>query len=91
MAHVFLSYSRSDRDLARRLRDDLCAGGVDIWSDRKLGLGGRWLNEISVAISRSRAMVLLASPAALVSKWVMWEVDAAQPWFRPVMDIPAQR
>jgi hypothetical protein len=78
MVHIFLSYSRSDRDLARRLHDDLCAGGVDVWSDRDLGLGGRWLTEISLAISRSQAVVLLATPSALASKWVMREVGAAQ-------------
>lgn len=89
MAHVFLSYSRSDRQLAKRLRDDLCTGGVDIWSDRDLGLGGRWLTEISIAISRSRAMVLLATPAALASKWVMREVNAAQTLGIPVVPLLA--
>jgi hypothetical protein len=52
--------------------------GVDVWSDRKLGLGGSWLAEISSAIADARAVVLLATPAALSSKWVMREVDAAQ-------------
>lgn len=78
MPHVFLSYSRSDLGLARRLRGDLVAGGVDIWSDRELGLGGSWITQVSRALSRSYAIVLLASPAALVSKWVMREVHAAQ-------------
>jgi len=89
MGHVFLSYSRSDLGIARRLRGDLCAGGVDVWSDRNLGLGGHWLTEISVAISRSRAMVLLASPPALASKWVMREVDAAQTLGVPVIPLLA--
>lgn len=89
MDHVFLSYSRLDRDLARRLRDDLVSGRVDVWSDRELGLGGRWLTEISDAISRSRALILLASPAALGSKWVMREVDAAQTLGIPVIPLLA--
>jgi TIR domain-containing protein len=90
MAHVFFSYSRSDRDLARRLRRDLCAGGLGIWSDRELDLGGRWLTEISIAISESRAVLLLATPAALTSKWVMREIDAAQTMGIPVIPLIAE-
>lgn len=89
MAHVFFSYSRSDRELARRLRRDLRVGGLDIWSDRELDLGGRWLTAISVAISQSRAVILLASPAALASKWVMREVSAAQTLGIPVIPLLA--
>jgi hypothetical protein len=90
MAHVFFSYSRSDRALARQLRQDLCAAGMDLWSDRELDLGGRWLTEISVAISESRAMILLASPAALASKWAMREVAAAQSSGIPVIPLLAE-
>jgi hypothetical protein len=63
---------------------------MDIWSDRELDLGGRWLTEISVAISQSRALILLASPAALASKWVMREVDAAQTLGIPVVPLLAE-
>ena len=89
MAHVFLSYSRSDRRLACRLRDDLSACGLDVWSDRRLGLGGSWLAEISTAIDAARAVILLATPAALASKWVMREVDAAQAIGKPVVPLLA--
>jgi hypothetical protein len=90
MSHIFLSYSRSDRCLASQIRDDLLAGGLDIWSDRRLGLGGRWLAEISAAISGSQAVVLLATPAALSSKWVMREIDAAQALGKPVIPVLAE-
>src|SRR5690242_20313460 len=89
MAHIFLSYSRSDRGLATRVREDLSACGLDVWSDRRLGLGGSWLAEISVAIDGARAVVLLATPAALASKWVMREVEAAQVLGKPVVPLLA--
>lgn len=89
MSHVFLSYSRSDRGLASRVRDDLFALGVDVWSDRKLGLGGSWLAEISAAIAGARAVVLLATPAALASKWVMREMEAAQALGKSVVPVLA--
>jgi hypothetical protein len=78
MPHVFLSYSRTDRGLVDRVREDLSARGVNVWSDRRLGLGGSWLAAISAAIDGARAVVVLATPAALASQWVMREVEAAR-------------
>lgn len=89
MSHIFLSYSRSDRELANRVRDDLCAWGAEVWSDRRLGLGGSWLADISAAIDKAQAFVLLATPAALASKWVMREVEAAQMLGKPVVPLLA--
>ncbi|MFL6125128.1 toll/interleukin-1 receptor domain-containing protein [Actinophytocola sp.] len=89
MSHVFLSYSRSDRRLATRVRDDLSDRGLEVWSDRRLGLGGSWLAEISAAIDGARAVVLLATPAALASKWVMREVEAARALGKPVVPLLA--
>lgn len=89
MSPVFLSYSRSDRRLADQVREDLCAAGVEVWSDRRLGLGGSWLAEISAAIGKARAVVLLATPSALVSRWVMHEVEAAQVLGKPIVPLLA--
>jgi TIR domain len=85
MPHVFLSYSRTDRNLARRLIADLQRGGLNVWSDHMLTLGGQWLTDISAAIQGSTALVLLASPGGLASKWVMREVSAAQASGVPVV------
>lgn len=89
MSHVFLSYSRSDRSLADRVREDLIAKGVDVWSDRNLGLGGSWLTEISAAIDGAQALVVLATPDALASQWVMREVDAARALGRRIVPVLA--
>lgn len=89
MPHVFLSYSRTDRDLACRLIADLQRGGLDVWSDRMLTLGGQWVADISAAIRDSTALILLASPDGLASKWVMREVSAAQASGVPVVPMLA--
>lgn len=89
MSHVFLSYSRSDRDLASRVREDLTAQGVEVWSDRRLGLGGSWLAAISAAIDGAHAVVVLATPAALASQWVMREVEAARALGRRIVPVLA--
>lgn len=87
--HVFLSYSRADRALARRLIDDLTQGGVQVWSDHRLSLGGPWINDISDAIGSSTALVLLASPDGITSKWVMREAAAAQTSGVPIVPMLA--
>jgi hypothetical protein len=51
---------------------------LQVWSDHLLSLGGPWINDISDAISDSTALVLLASPEGITSKWVMREASAAQ-------------
>lgn len=89
MSHLFLSYSRSDRELAGRVREDLSARGLDVWSDHRLGLGGSWLTEISTAIGAAQAVILLATPAPLASKWVLREVEAAQVLSKPVVPLLA--
>lgn len=89
MPHVFLSYSRTDRDLARRLILDLQRSGLDVWSDRMLTLGNQWLVDISAAIRDSTALILLASPGGLASKWVMREVSAAQSSGVPIVPMLA--
>ncbi|MEV7037870.1 toll/interleukin-1 receptor domain-containing protein [Amycolatopsis sp. NPDC051061] len=90
MSHVFLSYSRSDRRLLDQVRDDLRTSGVEVWSDRRLGLGGSWIAEISAAIGDARAVLLLATPAALASRWVMREVEAAQLLGKPIVPLLAE-
>lgn len=89
VSHVFLSYSRSDRQLAGRVRHDLTSRGLDVWSDRRLGLGGSWLAEISKAIDGARAVVMLATPAALASVWVTREVGAARALGKPIVPLLA--
>lgn len=89
MAHVFLSYSRTDRLLAHQVTRDLEDGGVTVWSDRLLTLGGQWLADIGDAIHSARALVLLASPVGLSSHWVRREVSAARKSGIPVIPMLA--
>lgn len=48
---VFISYSRADEDIVKKLYDALTAKGVKVWYDRNsLGLGDEFMNEIRNAI-----------------------------------------
>ena len=42
MAHIFISYSKLDKDFAWKLADDLVAQGFDIWIDREIEPSADW-------------------------------------------------
>jgi len=67
---IFISYARRDaRDLAVRLRDDLLAGGHQVWLDTaEIEGGASWSNEIEEAIETCDIALALLSHGAFVSE-----------------------
>lgn len=71
---VFISYSRSDQDFARKLQDALSAKGRDVWVDwTGIPPAGDWLETIKDGIDRAQVFVLIVSPNSLQSKVCMAE------------------
>ncbi|MEL6527293.1 MAG: toll/interleukin-1 receptor domain-containing protein [Chloroflexota bacterium] len=77
--HAFLSYSHKDRDIMRRVRHDLGAMGLNIWSDENLVPGtASWKDAIEEAIQQSLTLVVLLSPDAKKSEWIEREIEYAR-------------
>ncbi|MDP4199849.1 MAG: TIR domain-containing protein [Bacteroidota bacterium] len=78
MAHVFISYSRSDSSQALELLDVLRSNGIDTWIDRT-GIEGSssWGSEIAKAIEDCGTLLLLLSPRSVSSRHVEREVMLA--------------
>jgi Tol biopolymer transport system component len=75
---VFLSYSRKDSETMRRVRDDLRAAGLKVWTDESLEPGTEvWELEVEKAIRGAHTLVVLLSPDALASEWVRNEITLA--------------
>ena len=97
---VFLSYAKRDDKLAQALRAALEKGGFEVWdAASRLTPGDNWALERGKALEGATAMVVLLSPAALVSDHVQREIDYAlgEPRFkgrlipvvvRPVKEMP---
>lgn len=77
--HVFLSYSRRDLPMMQRLRDDLRANGLSVWTDEGIHPGTiSWKESIEKAIRGAGLLLVLLSPDANDSKWVQREIDYAE-------------
>lgn len=84
--HIFISYSRLDRECCDRLIADLQRAGVNVWVDR-VGLTPgtpSWNKAIRDAISRSFAVLLLASSHSEQSDVVQGELSLARSYGSPI-------
>ena len=76
---IFLSYSRRDSRLMRRVRADLRAEGFNVWTDENLKPGTpSWMHGIEDAIGSAMCIIVLLSPDSRKSEWVEKELSTAK-------------
>lgn len=74
---LFISYSHEDEGFVKRLVPDLKKEGIDVWIDYKeMHVGDSIVEKINEAIADSDYLVVVLSPASIVSGWVKKEVSA---------------
>ena len=78
MAHVFVSYARSDEDLAADIADGLRHAGYEVWRDDELPAHRAYAEVIEERIKGASAVVVLWSADACKSQWVRAEADTAR-------------
>lgn len=86
---VFVSYSSNDRAFVEKLTADLRARGVNIWIDQTGLKAGTpdWEQALRDAIRQSRAVLLIASRSARLSRYVKDEIRIAQMYGRPLYPV----
>jgi hypothetical protein len=85
---IFISYSREDEQPARHLRDTLSLLGYRVWFDQAdLKLGDHWWNTILEGIRTADVVIVVASPAWLVSNACEAERDYMRDTRRPVLPV----
>src|SRR5262245_55071479 len=77
MTDVFLSYARSDRDIARALAEQLQAEGRTVWWDAVATPGARFREEIARQLDDAKSVVVLWTPNSVRSQWVISEAQRA--------------
>jgi len=77
---ILISYARADSlGASARLRSELQQAGYEVWRDIEEMRGGKdWKEQLRQAIVAVDAVIVLLTPAAVASKYVLWECDTAQ-------------
>lgn len=83
----FISHSSQDGDFAARLARILRNQGVSAASDQQIQHGENWETAIRGELDNAEAVVLVMSPDALNSPYVMLEVGAALASHKPIIPV----
>jgi hypothetical protein len=77
--HIFLSYSRTDKDVAKTLRGRLEQAGFSVFRDEEsIRIGDNWLKSLQDAVQGCAAFVLLVGRDGVQQqRWVGAEVEVA--------------
>ncbi len=79
MADVFVSYSRSDKPLVAPLVAAIKAKGWSVWWDPSITAGQEFDDQIEAELLAANAVLVVWTPASVVSRWVRGEArDAAE-------------
>lgn len=72
---VFISYSRDDGRIMRRIKRALTDAGLEVWTDEGIEIGTpNWQLAIETAIEECLCMVCILTPSAKQSHWVREEL-----------------
>ena len=75
---IFLSYSNSDRQIAKHLASKLEIAGVSCFmAEKAIRAGEQWEQKIRDAIIEADTIILLITPRSKNSRWVATEAGAA--------------
>ncbi len=90
---IFISYSREDRDYARKFAQSLANEGFRVWWDDAIHSGQTFDTVIEQELRAAKAVVVLWSPRSVGSRWVRSEASIADRNGRlvPVIIEPCER
>ncbi len=79
-SHFFMSYSREDANLQRRIVAELRGRGINVWVDIENLIPGSpaWEREIERSIRAAAGIIVLLSPESNNSEWVRREISFAE-------------
>jgi hypothetical protein len=75
---VFLSYSRDDKKIVRRVAEGLRKAGIQVWFDEEsIKLGSDFVEEIERGLDAADFVVVFISPGLMSSAWAQKELSFA--------------
>jgi hypothetical protein len=86
--YVFISYSHHDaQPYVDRLAAHLLQNGVNVWYDKEIITGDRWVQVIEQKLSAAAALIVIMTPAGSQSRWVGRELDKAEELDLPIFPL----
>ncbi len=82
---LFVSYSRSEREIVDRLVEDLRRLGFTVWIDQNLPGGKPWWDQVLLNIRQADAFIFAAGPDSLQSRACRAEFDYARALGAPIV------
>jgi len=86
MSHVFISYSKQNKEYARKLADHLLSQGLNVWIDDRIEPSDEWWKTVVKAIRECAAFVVM-TPQSGASRWVEREVMLADELQKPMFPV----
>ena len=77
MADIFISYSRNDQPVIKKLSKELEARNYDVWWDRELLAGDTYADDIERELNCAKAVIVAWSETGSKSRWVRDEAAVA--------------
>lgn len=88
MGHVFISYSRKDAELARKIALQLRDQDIPVWIDvNNVAVGSNWDQAIQQALEESISLIMIISNDSIDSQYVLFEYGYAMAQSIPVIPI----
>jgi hypothetical protein len=88
MGHIYISYSRQDRDSVHQYVERLRAEGYTVWiDDQNIPTGTEWWSQIQLAIAEADAYIMFLSLASVESQWIRTELNSALSNNKPVIPV----
>ncbi|MBZ0308348.1 MAG: TIR domain-containing protein [Anaerolineae bacterium] len=87
MNHIFISYSKKNKQYAEKLTQELIRHGFDVWIDNRIDYGEDWFEAIVTAIENCAAVVVIMTPESKGSKWVQREITLADQLDKPIFPL----
>lgn len=91
MSHIFISYSKQNKDYAHLLKAKLLAEGFSVWMDDAIEPSDDWWRNIRQAIRECAAFTLIMTPEAEDSHWVVQELSYALELKKPFFPLLRDR
>lgn len=86
--YVFLSHAQADKDLALNLRAAFEQHTyVRVFTTDKLSAGEGWVSQLKAALSSCDLFIILITPNAVKSSWVLQELGAAWGLKKPILGV----